>query len=128
MRTTVSIFTIVVFLAIITGCKTKSESKTSKADVLATNIDSTVNPAEDFFQYANGGWPQYYPDSALYRSQVTYNDDAMMNVMNVLQDIIESKNDLDVIDRSLIPSIVNAVQKGVQCILKTTVHCIRRYG
>jgi hypothetical protein len=35
----------------------------------------------------------------------------MMNVMNVLQDIVESKNDLDVIDRSLVPSIVNAVQK-----------------
>jgi PelA/Pel-15E family pectate lyase len=72
-------------------------------------------------QNNNGGWPQYYPDSALYRSQITYNDDAMMNVMNVLQDIVESKNDLDVIDRSLVPSIVNAVQKGVQCILKTQV-------
>jgi PelA/Pel-15E family pectate lyase len=72
-------------------------------------------------QYANGGWPQYYPDSALYRSQITYNDDAMMNVMNVLQDIAESKNDLDVIDRSLLPAINAAVERGVQCILKTQI-------
>lgn len=72
-------------------------------------------------QYQNGGWPQYFPDSALYRSQITYNDDAMMNVMNVLQDVIESKNDLGVIDRSLIPSITDAVNRGVQCILKTQI-------
>lgn len=70
-------------------------------------------------QYANGGWPQYYPDSTLYRSQITYNDDAMINVMNVLQDIIESKNDMDVIDRSYIPKITDAVQRGIQCILRT---------
>ncbi|MDB5209870.1 MAG: pectinesterase, partial [Sediminibacterium sp.] len=72
-------------------------------------------------QYANGGWPQYYPDSALYRSQITYNDDAMMNVMNVLQDIVESKNDLEVIDRVSVPAIITAVQRGVQCILKTQI-------
>lgn len=70
-------------------------------------------------QYANGGWPQYYPDSALYRSQITYNDDAMINVMNVLQDIIESKNDLEVIDRSYLPKITDAVQRGIHCILRT---------
>lgn len=72
-------------------------------------------------QYPNGGWPQYYPDSGLYRSQVTYNDDAMMNVMNVLQDVIESKNDLGVISRSLVPAVTLAVNRGVQCILKTQV-------
>jgi PelA/Pel-15E family pectate lyase len=72
-------------------------------------------------QYANGGWPQYYPDSALYRSQITYNDDAMMNVMNVLQDVVESKNDLEFIDRSLLPAIADAVKRGVQCILKTQI-------
>lgn len=92
-----------------------------------TKNKAYLNAAEKGVRYyiiaqnANGGWPQYYPDSALYRSQITYNDDAMMNVMNVLQDIIESKNDLDVIDRSLVPSIVTAVQKGVQCILKTQI-------
>ncbi len=70
-------------------------------------------------QYANGGWPQYYPDSALYRSQITFNDDAMINVMNVLQDIIESKNGFDEISRLYIPAITDAVQRGIQCILRT---------
>ncbi|MES2004912.1 MAG: pectate lyase [Bacteroidota bacterium] len=72
-------------------------------------------------QYANGGWPQFYPDSALYRSQITYNDDAMANVLNVLQDIIEGKNNLEVIDASLLPKIKDAVQRGIQCILRTQI-------
>ncbi len=70
-------------------------------------------------QYANGGWPQYYPDSASYRSQITYNDDAMVNVLNVLQDVAEGKNNFSVIDASLLPAIKDAVQRGVQCILTT---------
>lgn len=70
-------------------------------------------------QYANGGWPQYYPDSALYRSQITFNDDAMVNVLNILQDMIESKNDLDIIDRSYVPRAKDAVQRGIECILRT---------
>ncbi len=38
------------------SCKNKSATSTSKPDALAVNIDSTVKPGEDFFQYANGGW------------------------------------------------------------------------
>jgi len=37
------------------SCKTKVAG-TSKKDFLADNLDTTVSPADDFFQYANGGW------------------------------------------------------------------------
>lgn len=73
-------------------------------------------------QYDNGGWPQYYPDASLYRSQITFNDDAMVNVLNVLQDIIEKKNGFELIDTSLLPQIQNAVQRALRCILRTQVH------
>ncbi|MBC7534302.1 MAG: M13 family metallopeptidase [Ferruginibacter sp.] len=33
----------------------------SKADVLAVNIDSSVSPGADFFDYANGGWVKKNP-------------------------------------------------------------------
>src|SRR5882762_9463121 len=72
-------------------------------------------------QYANGGWPQYYPDFSLYRSQITYNDNAMINVLNVLQDVTLGKNDFDVIDKAYIPKCNAAIQKGIDCILKTQV-------
>ncbi len=72
-------------------------------------------------QYANGGWPQYYPDTAIYRSQITYNDNAMVNVLNVLQDILEQKNDMGLIDPSYLPAIKDAVQRGVACMLATQI-------
>lgn len=41
-------------LSLLTAC---SGSKDKPAeDFLAKNLDTTVNPATDFFQYANGGW------------------------------------------------------------------------
>lgn len=70
-------------------------------------------------QYANGGWPQFYPDFSSYRSQVTYNDNAMINVLTLLQDVAEGKNDFEVIDKSYISKCNDAVQKGIDCILKT---------
>ena len=45
-------------------------------------------------QYANGGWPQYYPDRSSYRHQITLNDDAMVRAIGLLQDIAEGRDDL----------------------------------
>ncbi|NII84168.1 MULTISPECIES: pectate lyase [unclassified Pedobacter] len=72
-------------------------------------------------QYANGGWPQYYPDKTLYRSEITYNDDAMINVLNILQDIVTQKNDFDVVNPAYIKKAEKAVAKGIDCIIKTQV-------
>jgi len=72
-------------------------------------------------QYANGGWPQYYPDQSLYRSEITYNDDAMINVLNILQDIATRSNDFEVVNADYIKKAEKAVAKGIDCILKTQV-------
>jgi len=72
-------------------------------------------------QYANGGWPQYYPDKALYRSEITYNDDAMINVLNILQDIATQTNDFENVNSLYIEKAKAAVNKGISCILKTQV-------
>lgn len=72
-------------------------------------------------QYANGGWPQYYPNKALYRSEITYNDNAMVNVLNILQDIVTGTHDFDQVAPSYLPKAKKAVEKGLGCILKTQV-------
>jgi len=41
------------------ACNNASESK--KTDLLLSNIDSTVKPGDDFFEYANGGWIKRTP-------------------------------------------------------------------
>lgn len=49
-----------VLLAMGASCsETKKEA--DKPDVLAANMDSKVNPADDFFDYANGGWIKKNP-------------------------------------------------------------------
>ncbi|MBB2758639.1 UNVERIFIED_ORG: PelA/Pel-15E family pectate lyase [Xanthomonas campestris] len=73
-------------------------------------------------QYANGGWPQFYPDLSSYHHQITYNDDAMVRVLNLLQDISEGKGDTGALLR---PShgarARQAVTKGLECVLATQV-------
>ncbi|UKB82033.1 pectate lyase [Chryseobacterium sp. MEBOG06] len=72
-------------------------------------------------QYDNGGFPQYYPNKGLYRKQVTYNDNAMINALTVLYNTAEGKNNFDVVDSTLKEKSKAAVQKGIECILKTQV-------
>ena len=43
-------------LAGIAACNNQDKAAETKPDVLAGNIDSTVRPQDDFFDYANGGW------------------------------------------------------------------------
>lgn len=43
------------------SCNTKTETKEAKPDILITDIDSTVKPSDDFFDYANGGWIKKNP-------------------------------------------------------------------
>ena len=39
-------------LMVLCACK----EKVVAPDFLASNIDTTIKPSEDFFLYANGGW------------------------------------------------------------------------
>lgn len=72
-------------------------------------------------QYKNGGWPQYFPDNSGYRGRITYNDNVMINVMNLLQDVALRRNDMDVVDPALVAPSAEAVRKGIDCILKTQI-------
>jgi len=72
-------------------------------------------------QYANGGWPQYYPEHNIYRGEITYNDNAMINVLNILQDVVEGVNGFNLVNPSFKPRAVESVKRGVDCILKTQV-------
>ncbi len=44
-----------------TACNNQASTSAAKPDILAANMDTTVSPGEDFFQYANGGWIKKTP-------------------------------------------------------------------
>lgn len=70
-------------------------------------------------QYPNGGFPQYYPNTAIYRKQITYNDNAMINALSILYNVSEGKNNFEVVDETLKAKSKLAIAKGIDCILKT---------
>lgn len=62
MRLTFSALIIGTLVLSTYSCKTKkNDAENKKGDVLAVNLDTTVKPGEDFFQYANGGWIKANP-------------------------------------------------------------------
>ena len=70
-------------------------------------------------QYANGGFPQYYPDFSNYRHQITYNDNAMVRVLEVLRRVSQQQAPYTGLDAALPALAQKAVDRGTNCILKT---------
>ena len=73
-------------------------------------------------QYANGGWPQFYPLQKNYSRYITFNDDAMAGIMFLLKDIIHQKLQYNFIDNALRIRIEHAFNKGIDCILKMQIN------
>ena len=72
-------------------------------------------------QYENCGWPQFYPRPKGYYVQITYNDNAMVRVMNQLRGIYEKKAPYTFLPDNICEQARNAFNKGIECILKTQV-------
>ncbi len=73
-------------------------------------------------QYSNGGWPQYYPiEKNNYSSHITFNDGAMIGIMQLLKEINEGNQQYNFVDKSLRKKILASYQKGLDCILKTQI-------
>lgn len=72
-------------------------------------------------QYPNGGWPQYFPLRPGYYTHVTFNDDAMANVLEVLRDAARGKEPYTFVDEARRARAAAAVARGVDCILRAQV-------
>lgn len=72
-------------------------------------------------QNAAGGWPQRYPNLNSYYGHITYNDQAMIDVMKLLKEVGEGKGVYQSVENDLRNRAKSAVAKGIQCILKTQV-------
>jgi|GEM_PF-307688 len=71
-------------------------------------------------QYANGGWPQYFPYRGGYSNHITYNDNAMINVMEILRRIYKKDTYYSITLSDSISAVAKiAFDKGVLCVLKT---------
>ena len=98
------------------------------ARVLTAGGDPALRPAFergfDYLlaaQYENGGWPQYFPRIKGYYTHITYNDDAMVEVLTVLRDAAAGEAPYAFVDAARRARAAAAVEKGIACILRTQV-------
>lgn len=72
-------------------------------------------------QYASGGWPQFFPLRKGYYSHITFNDDAMVHVLELLRDAANGSNDFAWVDAGQRARARDAVERGIACILRCQV-------
>ncbi len=71
-------------------------------------------------QYDNGGWPQFFPPRKGYYTHITYNDNSMVNIMNVMNAIAGKSARFSIIaDDATVLKAKTAFDKGIEIILKT---------
>ena len=68
-------------------------------------------------QYANGGWPQSYPPGSGYNRHITFNDGAMVGLMELLREVAES-NVYTFVGQPRRSRAKQAFARGVECILE----------
>lgn len=101
----------------------------SQVDYLARAFAATGDPAYregcergfDFMlaaQYANGGFPQRWPNPTDFHAHITFNDGVMIGILNVLQDASEKQTHFAWLDSTRRERARTAVRSGVECILK----------
>ena len=71
-------------------------------------------------QYPNGGWPQYFPLSKQYHRHITFNDGAMIRLMEFLRETAAS-GDYAFLDKDRRAAALKAVERGIECIVKCQV-------
>lgn len=68
-------------------------------------------------QYPTGGWPQFYPPSKQYHRHITFNDSAMVRLMQLLHEVY-SADLYGGVDQPRRKSAKAAFDRGIECILK----------
>ncbi|HET6990047.1 MAG TPA: M13 family metallopeptidase N-terminal domain-containing protein, partial [Bacteroidia bacterium] len=61
MRSMKIIFSFFAVAILFTFCDGPAPQQTTGKDIFADKVDSTANPAQDFFQFANGKWLKNNP-------------------------------------------------------------------
>ena len=74
-------------------------------------------------QYDNGGWPQFWPKNRQYQVHITYNDNAIVNVLKIFRDVMKDKEPFGdgLVDDGMRERTAQAFKKGIDCILATQI-------
>ncbi len=68
-------------------------------------------------QFPNGGWPQVWPLEGGYHDAITINDNAMLNVLNLLRDVADGTNEFAFVPAKTRAKAGASFQRGLDCLL-----------
>src|SRR5262249_13770473 len=72
-------------------------------------------------QYPNGGWPQVWPLQGGYHDAITYNDNAMIQALELLRDVAAGKAEFGFVPAKSRTRAKESVKRGIQCLLATQI-------
>lgn len=103
-------------LACFTACNQgqSSSGAASTPDAVAANVDSTVNPAQDFFDYANGGWIKRNPIPSEYSS---------WGIGNLVQEELYKR--LRIINEKAVENPADPISKKIAAFWKSGMDSVR---
>jgi len=68
-------------------------------------------------QYPNGGWPQVWPLQGGYHDMITFNDDAMTNILKLLRDVAQGAQGFAFVPDQARVAANESVKRGIRCVL-----------
>jgi PelA/Pel-15E family pectate lyase len=72
-------------------------------------------------QFPNGGWPQVWPLEGGYHDAITYNDDAMTQVVELMGHAADGRDEFSFVPMSTRKRAASSFARGIQCILATQI-------
>ncbi|MDR3727941.1 MAG: pectate lyase [Terracidiphilus sp.] len=72
-------------------------------------------------QFPNGGWPQVWPLEGGYHDAITYNDDAMTQVVELMLQVAQGHDEFAFVPQSMRVRAAASFTHGIQCILASQV-------
>ncbi|MGI6082067.1 MAG: pectate lyase [Limnochordia bacterium] len=72
-------------------------------------------------QYDSGGWPQSYPDPSGYNRYVTFNDNAMVNILSFIQEVVSGEAPYGFVSQQWRERLNAAFEKGIDFILQSQI-------
>ena len=68
-------------------------------------------------QYPNGGWPQVWPLQGGYHDAVTFNDDAMLHIIEFVRAVAAGADEFSFVSPELRAKAAASYQRGLDCLL-----------
>ncbi len=93
----------------------RATAKVKARDAFIKGIDHILAA-----QYPTGGWPQTSPPGKSYPRYITFNDNTMINLMELLRDVA-GREEFQFVDEERRLAARKAFEAGVRCILKCQV-------